>query len=83
MFTLGGLLKLFGDLSALVGPISIHQIVSYIERVYEQQSTAVAGRISSISAKGQQMLEQQFHKTLRQIGNTIHLLSRKGFIKTV
>lgn len=31
MFAYGGLLKLFGDLAALVGPISITQIVEYIE----------------------------------------------------
>lgn len=31
MFTYGGVLKLFGDLTALVGPISITQIVQYIE----------------------------------------------------
>lgn len=31
MFAYGGLLKLFGDLTALVGPISITQIVEYIQ----------------------------------------------------
>lgn len=40
MFAYGGLLKLCGDLTALVGPISITQIVRYIELAnITQQST--------------------------------------------
>ncbi|XP_055381997.1 ATP-binding cassette sub-family C member Sur isoform X2 [Condylostylus longicornis] len=35
-FTLGGILKLLGDLSALIGPLSIHQIVDYIEYEYNR-----------------------------------------------
>ncbi|XP_019895246.1 ATP-binding cassette sub-family C member Sur isoform X2 [Musca domestica] len=34
MFTLGGLLKLFGDLFAVIGPLAIQQIVQYIEIMY-------------------------------------------------
>ncbi|XP_050319801.1 LOW QUALITY PROTEIN: ATP-binding cassette sub-family C member Sur [Bactrocera neohumeralis] len=34
MFTLGGLLKLCGDLCALIGPLAIQQIVQYIESMY-------------------------------------------------
>lgn len=34
MFTLGGLLKLFGDLFAVIGPLAIQQIVQYIEVMY-------------------------------------------------
>uniref|UniRef100_A0A1I8P9M9 ATP-binding cassette sub-family C member Sur n=1 Tax=Stomoxys calcitrans TaxID=35570 RepID=A0A1I8P9M9_STOCA len=34
MFTLGGLLKLLGDLFAVIGPLAIQQIVQYIEIMY-------------------------------------------------
>lgn len=37
MFTLGGLLKLFGDLFAVIGPLAIQQIVQYIENMYNLQ----------------------------------------------
>ncbi|XP_065358147.1 ATP-binding cassette sub-family C member Sur [Calliphora vicina] len=37
MFTLGGLLKLFGDLFAVIGPLAIQQIVQYIENMYALQ----------------------------------------------
>lgn len=40
MFTIGGLLKLLGDLAALVGPLSISQIVEYIDK---QNATIVIG----------------------------------------
>ncbi|XP_022222546.2 ATP-binding cassette sub-family C member Sur isoform X2 [Drosophila obscura] len=36
MFALGGILKLAGDLFALVGPLAIQQIVQYIEELYAQ-----------------------------------------------
>lgn len=39
MFTLGGLLKLFGDLFAVIGPLAIQQIVQYIENMYNIQTT--------------------------------------------
>ncbi|XP_033235782.1 ATP-binding cassette sub-family C member Sur isoform X5 [Drosophila pseudoobscura] len=34
MFALGGILKLAGDLFALIGPLAIQQIVQYIEELY-------------------------------------------------
>lgn len=34
MFALGGILKLAGDLFALIGPLAIQQIVQYIEGLY-------------------------------------------------
>ncbi|XP_037957308.1 ATP-binding cassette sub-family C member Sur isoform X2 [Teleopsis dalmanni] len=34
MFSLGGILKLFGDLFSLIGPLAIQQIVQYIEVMY-------------------------------------------------
>lgn len=37
MFAYGGLLKLFGDITSLVGPISITQIVQYIELANKSQ----------------------------------------------
>lgn len=40
MFTIGGILKLLGDLTALVGPLSISQIVEYIDK---QNATTVIG----------------------------------------
>ncbi|XP_046866471.1 ATP-binding cassette sub-family C member Sur [Drosophila willistoni] len=36
MFALGGILKLAGDLFALIGPLAIQQIVQYIEALYAQ-----------------------------------------------
>lgn len=41
MFALGGILKLFGDLFALIGPLAIQQIVQYIEGLYEQARAQV------------------------------------------
>ncbi|XP_033172790.1 ATP-binding cassette sub-family C member Sur [Drosophila mauritiana] len=38
MFALGGILKLAGDLFALVGPLAIQKIVEYIEQLYAQAS---------------------------------------------
>ncbi|EDW52361.1 GM11960 [Drosophila sechellia] len=38
MFALGGILKLAGDLFALVGPLAIQKIVVYIEQLYAQAS---------------------------------------------
>ena len=37
MFALGGLLKFFGDLFAVIGPLAIQQIVQYIESIYAMQ----------------------------------------------
>ncbi|TMW53931.1 hypothetical protein DOY81_000988 [Sarcophaga bullata] len=37
MFALGGLLKFFGDLFAVIGPLAIQQIVQYIESMYALQ----------------------------------------------
>ncbi|XP_067621301.1 ATP-binding cassette sub-family C member Sur isoform X2 [Eurosta solidaginis] len=39
MFALGGLLKLCGDLCALIGPLAIQQIVQYIENMYNTTNT--------------------------------------------
>jgi len=36
MFALGGILKLAGDLFALIGPLAIQKIVEYIEKLYAQ-----------------------------------------------
>ncbi|XP_016965404.2 ATP-binding cassette sub-family C member Sur isoform X2 [Drosophila biarmipes] len=36
MFALGGILKLAGDLCALIGPLAIQNIVEYIEELYAQ-----------------------------------------------
>lgn len=41
MFALGGILKLFGDLFALIGPLAIQQIVQYIEGLYAQARAQV------------------------------------------
>ncbi|XP_043649909.1 ATP-binding cassette sub-family C member Sur isoform X2 [Drosophila teissieri] len=38
MFALGGILKLAGDLFALIGPLAIQNIVEYIEKLYAQAS---------------------------------------------
>ncbi|XP_017075895.2 ATP-binding cassette sub-family C member Sur [Drosophila eugracilis] len=38
MFALGGILKLAGDLFALIGPLAIQKIVEYIEKLYTQAS---------------------------------------------
>lgn len=38
MFALGGILKLAGDLFALIGPLAIQKIVEYIEQLYAQAS---------------------------------------------
>ncbi|KAH8351886.1 hypothetical protein KR084_000433 [Drosophila pseudotakahashii] len=38
MFALGGILKLAGDLFALIGPLAIQKIVEYIEKLYAQAS---------------------------------------------
>lgn len=42
MFALGGILKLCGDLFALIGPLAIQQIVQYIEGLYAQARAQVA-----------------------------------------
>lgn len=41
MFALGGILKLCGDLFALIGPLAIQQIVQYIEGLYAQARAQV------------------------------------------
>lgn len=41
MFALGGILKLCGDLFALIGPLAIQQIVQYIEELYAQARSQV------------------------------------------
>ncbi|XP_044315367.1 ATP-binding cassette sub-family C member Sur isoform X2 [Drosophila rhopaloa] len=38
MFALGGILKLAGDLFALIGPLAIQNIVEYVEQLYAQAS---------------------------------------------
>lgn len=41
MFAYGGLLKLFGDVAALVGPLSISQIVEYIQNTNNNNSSSI------------------------------------------
>lgn len=41
MFALGGILKLCGDLFALIGPLAIQQIVQYIEGLYAEARAQV------------------------------------------
>lgn len=49
MFTFGGILKLFGDLAALVGPLSITLIVEYVERsAVDQKPLETPERPSSL-----------------------------------
>lgn len=47
MFALGGILKLCGDLFALIGPLAIQQIVQYIEGLYAQARAQVAEGLGS------------------------------------
>ncbi|XP_055905091.1 ATP-binding cassette sub-family C member Sur isoform X2 [Eupeodes corollae] len=68
MFTLGGLLKFFGDLTALVGPISIDLIVSYVEQFYKYQSDALMMELEA-KKHNVSMTEQQMDKTFLQIAN--------------
>lgn len=47
MFIYGGILKLLGDLAALVGPISIAHIVQYIERTLSASSASLLTVLST------------------------------------
>ncbi|KAH8377825.1 hypothetical protein KR093_007269 [Drosophila rubida] len=53
MFALGGILKLAGDLFALIGPLAIQQIVQYIEGLY------AAAQEHSTGQELEQELEQE------------------------
>lgn len=57
MFAYGGLLKLLGDLAALVGPISITRIVEYIQ-VNSNASSSLLTALSSPSPSSSQLLGQ-------------------------
>lgn len=50
MFAFGGLLKLFGDLATLVGPISITLIFEYIQRNLNAPSSTISMAIASPGA---------------------------------
>lgn len=45
MFTIGGILKLLGDLTALVGPLSISQIVEYIDKQNNETTVIVKNNL--------------------------------------
>uniref|UniRef100_A0A1A9ZP07 ATP-binding cassette sub-family C member Sur n=1 Tax=Glossina pallidipes TaxID=7398 RepID=A0A1A9ZP07_GLOPL len=46
-FLLGGLLKLFGDLFSIIGPLAIQQIVQYIEIMYDLHLNALQRQMNN------------------------------------
>ncbi|XP_037885915.1 ATP-binding cassette sub-family C member Sur isoform X2 [Glossina fuscipes] len=46
-FMLGGLLKLFGDLFSIIGPLAIQQIVQYIEVMYDLHLNALQRQMNN------------------------------------
>ncbi|EDV58465.2 ATP-binding cassette sub-family C member Sur [Drosophila erecta] len=51
MFALGGILKLAGDLFALIGPLAIQNIVEYIEKLYAQAAEPKDDEVTDLLSK--------------------------------
>ncbi|KAM7354688.1 sulfonylurea receptor [Cochliomyia hominivorax] len=63
MFTLGGLLKLFGDLFAVIGPLAIQQIVQYIENMYNLQYSNSSNNNNNINNISNALLQMNTTKS--------------------